>query len=67
MFVAHHLSLTITWMSFMTGNWGHLFAVPTMLTELTAPFVFARWAMTEFKMTASPLFIVNGLLLVATW
>lgn len=49
------------------GSWGHLFAVPTMLTELTAPFVFLRWLLTEFKMNAGSFFIINGLLLMFAW
>jgi len=66
MFLAHHVTLVITWTSFLTGSWGHLFAVPTMLTEVTAPFVFMRWLLNEFKIGGAP-FIANGLLLLFAW
>ena len=48
-------------------SWGHLFAIPTMLTEMTAPLVFTTWAMKEFRLTTNPLFIVFGIALLAMW
>jgi len=66
MFIAHHVTLLYTWFSFANGSWGHLFAVPTMLTEVTAPLVFLRWLLNELEYTG-PLFLANGVALLSTW
>lgn len=67
LFVVHHVTLVFTWTSFCVESWGHLFAIPTMLTEMTAPLVFTTWAMKEFRLTTNPLFIVFGIALLAMW
>ena len=67
LFVVHHLTLVITWSSFAVGRWGHLFAVPTMLTEMTAPFILARWVLAEVGRTAGPFYLLNGLAIIVSW
>lgn len=67
LFVGHHVALLTTWASFYVDNWGHLFAVPTMITELTAPFINARVYMTHFGMEASVIYAINGLCAILTW
>ena len=67
MFIVHHVTLIITWSLFAVEGWGDLFAVPTMLTELTALFLFVRWVLAECQMSGSMLALVNGLGLLFSW
>jgi hypothetical protein len=67
LFLVHHVALACTWTSFLTESWGHLFAVPTMLTEMTGPLIFIRWLLNEFKKTSGLPFMLNGVLLVLSW
>jgi hypothetical protein len=63
----HHLSLLATWSSFRIDDWGHLFAVPTMLTELTAPFINTRVYLNHFNLESTTIFKVNGALAIVSW
>jgi hypothetical protein len=67
LFVVHHLTLVVTWALFITEGWGDVFGVPTMLTELTAPFMCVRWVLTECRLGGSAAATVNGLCIVLSW
>jgi len=66
-FVVHHVTLIITWSLFTVEGWGDVFGVPTMLTELTAPFFFVRWVLAECHMSGSMLALINGLCIIFSW
>jgi len=53
--------------TFDLDSWGHLFAVPTMLTEMTAPLVLASWCLKEFRLTKHVAFTVVGIALLVAW
>lgn len=67
LYAGHHLCLLATWSSFRIDDWGHLFAVPTMLTELTAPFINLRVFLNHFSLDSTTVFKVNGLCAILSW
>ena len=66
-FIAHHVCILLTWWSFLTDDWGHLFALAAMMTEVTALFSNLHYFLLKMHLKSNPLFALNGLALLVSW
>lgn len=65
--LTHHIAafLSVALASF-TGQ-AHLYTLLLLSTELTTPFVNARWYFDQLGWRSAPIYTVNGVCLFATW
>lgn len=66
-FTTHHVLIILTWWSFLTEQWGHLFALAAMMTEVTAFFFAMHFFLRKMKLTKSTIYTINGLAMLVTW
>lgn len=66
-FAVHHVCILFVWYSFLTESHGHIFALPTMLTEVTALFTNGHWLLKKWGLGSSVLFTINGVCMLVSW
>lgn len=66
-FVAHHVSIIAVWASYLLQDWGDMFSLPTLITEVTGVFIGLRFVMIKLGYGSSALFMVNGAIVVISW
>jgi len=67
LFIGHHGAILVVWSSFCYDDWGHLFAIPTMMTEVTALFINFRVLLVHQGLDSDALYTANGALALVSW
>jgi hypothetical protein len=67
LFIGHHGAILIVWASFCYDDWGHVFAIPIMLTEVTGLPINLKELLDYLGLESTVLYMVNGAAIVFSW
>lgn len=65
--VAHHVASLLSVLRALMAQYAHLYTLAMLSTEVTTPFINARWQMDRCGLRAHPAYLANGLVVMCLW
>ena len=63
----HHLAALASVLASALSGQGHAYTLLLLATEVTTPFVNARWVLDKSGLKDHPIYLINGIAMAGTW